>query len=148
MHILQSCTCTPESPPWVMGHERAQNIIPISQMRQNEAGGAKESFQSSVIVLGLPSSSRTQLCCPRNLSTVELWATRGGRGSLYQRLRRGRRWKASFKNELGLARPRRGTAYQAEETAHSKAQWLERARRDGRKGSSHQAECRLTGRVG
>lgn len=63
------------------------------------------------------------------LSTVELWASGVGEGnSFYLRLRRRRLWKASFKDELGLPRLRRGTVYQAEETAHTKPRRLERGK--------------------
>lgn len=65
-----------------------------------------------------------------------------GRGDSF---RGGGLWKASFKKELQLVRLRRGMAYQAEETANAKARWLERARQDERKGSSHQTECLLEG---
>lgn len=96
-------------------------------MRPNEAQGAKASFQSYGIRTETTIKPQIPVMLP--LSTVELWASGVGEGnSFYLRLRRGRLWKASFKDELGLPRLRRGTAYQAEETAHTKPRWLERGK--------------------
>lgn len=84
MHILQSCTCTPELPLWIIGHERAQNkdlvLVPISQMRQNEALEAKVSRSESYnLDIGLLSSARSQLSCLRPLQCGDYWGP-GERG--------------------------------------------------------------------
>lgn len=85
MHILQSCTCTPESPLWVIGHARAQNknlvLVPISQMRQNKAQEAKVSCSERYnLDIGLP-SARSQLSCLRPLQSGDCWGP--GEGEIF-----------------------------------------------------------------
>lgn len=96
MHILQSCTCTPESPLWVIGRARAQNknlvLVPISQMRQNEAQEAKVSRSESYnLDIGLTTTKRQiPVILPQTSPVWRLLGTRRGGDFFCLRRRKGR----------------------------------------------------------